>query len=65
MIYEKYMQCRPLQWEHKSEFVIKHLFTRFASKKYINNYQIHFWAINAVLMTFKAKKSKEYIKHSI
>ena len=29
---------------------------RYASKQCINNYQIHSFAINAVLMTFEAKK---------
>ena len=32
-------------------------FTRFASKRYINNYQIYFGAINAVLIRFEEKKS--------
>ena len=39
----------------------RNFFTRCASKQYINNYQIHFWAINAVLMTFGAKKSVNLI----
>ena len=30
---------------------------RCASKQYINNYQIHSWTINAVLMTIEAKES--------
>ena len=51
------MQSRPLQQENKSEYVSTLYFTRFASKKYINNNLIHYWAINAVLMTFEAKKS--------
>ena len=29
--------------------------------KYINNYKIYFWAINAVLMAFEAKKSVNLI----
>ena len=38
--------------------ISKHtFFTRYASKRYINTNQIHFWAINAVLMRFEAKKS--------
>ena len=39
------------------KWVSKHtLFTRYASKQYISNYQIHFGAINAVLMRFEEKK---------
>ena len=30
---------------------------RYASKQYMINYQIHFWAINAVLMRFEEKKT--------
>ena len=51
------MQLKPLQPEDKSEKVSTQFFTRYASKRYINNYQIHFWAINAVLMRFKEKNS--------
>ena len=39
------------------EYVSKQNFMRCASKLCINNYQIHSWTINAVLMTFKANKS--------
>ena len=35
--------------------------TRCASKQYIKIYQIHFWAMNAVVMTFEAKKSVNLI----
>ena len=51
------MQFKPLQREDKSELVSTHFVTRYASKRYINNYQIHFGAINAVLMRFEEKKS--------
>ena len=44
----KNMQCRPFQWEDKSEYVRTQSFTRYAFKQYINNYQLHSWAINAV-----------------
>ena len=39
-------------------------FTRCASKQYINTYQIHFWAINAVLMISEAKKVVNVISKS-
>ena len=58
------MQCRPLQREDKNEYVSVHFFTRCASKQYINNYQIHFWATTAVLMTFKAMKTIRLISKS-
>ena len=51
------MQFKPFQREDKSEKVSTQMFTRYASKGYINNYQIHVWAINTVLMRFEAKKS--------
>ena len=51
------MQFKPLQLEDKSEKVSTQFFTRYASKRYINNYQIYFGAINAVLMRFEEKKS--------
>ena len=65
-IYEKNMQLMPLQWQDKSEYVSMHFFTRCAPKKYINNYQIqiHSWEINAVLITFEAKKSINSISKS-
>ena len=50
------MQYRLLQRGDKSERAITQFFTRCASKQYIYNDQIHFLAINAVLMTFEAKK---------
>ena len=43
--------------ENNSEYVSTQYFTRFASRQYIKNNLIHSWAINAVLMTFEAKKS--------
>ena len=51
------MQFKPLQREDKSKYVSTQFFTRFAFKRYINNYQIHFGAINAVLMIFEEKIS--------
>ena len=45
----------------KVEEVSTQFFTRCAFKQYINTYQIHFWAINAVLMTSEAKKSVNLI----
>ena len=51
------MQCRPRQREFKSKKVSIHFLTRCAFKQYINNYQIHFKAINAVLMTSEINKS--------
>ena len=51
------MQFKPLQREDKSKQVSTQFFTEYASKRYINNYQIHFAAINAVLMRFEEKKS--------
>ena len=57
----KNMQCKPRQREDKKEKVSTHFFTRCASKQHINTYQIHFWAINADLMTFEAKKSVNLI----
>ena len=53
------MESRPLLREDKSEFVSTPFFTIFASKRYINNNLINSWAINAVLMTFEAKKSSK------
>ena len=50
------MQFKPLQREDKSEYVSTQFFTRYASKRYFNNYQIHFWAINTVLMRFEENK---------
>ena len=38
--------------------ISKHtFFTRYASKRNINNYQIHFGAINAVILRFEEKKT--------
>ena len=54
------MQFRPLQREGKHAFFLM----RYASKSYINNYQIHFWAINTVLMRFEEKKSINLIPKS-
>ena len=51
------MQFKPLQREDKSELVSTHSFTRYASKRYITNYQIYFGTINAVLMRFEEKKT--------
>ena len=51
------MQFKPLKREDKSEQVSTQFFTRYASKRYIDNYQIHFGAINGVLMRFEEKKS--------
>ena len=36
---------------------------RYTSKRYINNHQIHFWAVNAVLMRFEANKSINLISN--
>ena len=51
------MQFKPLQREDKSEKVSTQFFTRYASKRYINNYQVQFGAINAVILRFEEKKS--------
>ena len=37
---------------------------RYATKQCINTYQIHSWAINAVLMRCEAKKSINFISKS-
>ena len=37
-----------------------HNFLRDMLPSAINNYQIHFWAINAVLMRFEAKKKYKF-----
>ena len=58
------MQCRPCQREDKSEKISMQFLTRCALKQCINTYQIHFGAINAVLMTFEAKKSVNFISKS-
>ena len=50
------MKFKPLQREDKSKYESTQFFTRYASKRYINNYQIHFLAINVVLMRFEEKK---------
>ena len=55
------MQFRLLQREENSEIASAHFFTRHVSKRYINNYQKHCWAINAVLMRPEAKKSINFI----
>ena len=54
------MQCRPRQLEDKSEKVSMQFLTRCALKPHMNNFQIHFRAINAVLMTFEAKKAVKF-----
>ena len=54
------MQFRPLQGEDVST----QIFRSYASKQYINIYQIHSWAINAVLMWCEAKKSTNFISKS-
>ena len=48
----------------KMEYVSTQNFTRCASKQCIDNYQMHFWTINAVLMTFEANKSINLISKS-
>ena len=53
----KNVQCRPLQWDDKMEYVSMQMLIRYALKQCINNYQIHSWPIIAVLMTFEAKIS--------
>ena len=58
------MQFRQLQREDKSEYVSTQFFTKYASKQYINTYQIHSWAINAVLMRLEANKSINFISKS-
>ena len=55
------MQCKPRQSEDKSEKLSMQFLTRFAFKQSINSYQLHFREINAVLMTFEAKKSVNLI----
>ena len=45
-------------------YVSAQIFMRFAFKQCINNYQIHFWTINAVLITFEAKKPINLISKS-
>ena len=34
------MQFKPLQWEDKNEQVSTQFFTRYAFKRYINNYEV-------------------------
>ena len=58
------MQGRPLKWEDKIEYVSTQNFMRCASKQCMNNYQIHSWIINAVVMTFEANKSINLISKS-
>ena len=55
------MQFKPLQREDKRELVSTQFFMRYASKRYINNHQKHFGAINAVLIRFEEKKSVNLI----
>ena len=57
------MQCRPLQWEDKMEYVSAQNFMRCASNQCINNYQIPYWT-NAILVSFEAKKSINLISKS-
>ena len=59
-MYVKRMLCGPCQREDKSEKVSMQFLTRCIFKQYINTYQIHFKAINAVLMTFEAEKSVKF-----
>ena len=47
-----------------SEQISTQCVTICAFNIYINNHQKHFWAINAVLMTFEAKKSVNLISKS-
>ena len=53
----KNMQFKPLQREDKRESVSTQICMRYAFKRYINNYQMHFGAIYAVLMRFEEKTS--------
>ena len=46
------------------EYVSMHIFMKYDSKQCMNNYQIHSWTINAVIMTFDAKKSISLISKS-
>ena len=46
------------------EHVRMQMFIRYDPKQCINSYQIHSWSINAVLMTFEAKKSIHLISNS-
>ena len=55
------MQFKPFQREDKRESVSTQIFTRYASKRYINNYRMHFGAIYAVLMRFEETKSIDLI----
>ena len=43
------------------EYVSTQTSMQYASKQCLNNYQIHSWTINAVLMTFKANKPTDRI----
>ena len=46
------------------EYVSTQIIMRCYSKQCINNYQLFSWAINAVLITFEAKKSINLISKS-
>ena len=46
------------------KYVRMHIFMRCASKQCINNFQIHSWPIIAVLMTFEATESINFISKS-
>ena len=46
------------------EYVFMQMFMKYVFKQCINNYQIHPWTINAVLMTFEAKKSINFMSKS-
>ena len=53
-----------MQTEDKSEKVSMQFLTKCALKQCTNNHQIHFRALNAVLMTFEAKKAVNLISKS-
>ena len=38
------------------EYVSTQIFMRYYSKQVINNYQIHSWTLNAILVTFEANQ---------
>ena len=54
----------PFSGGDKMELVSMQVFIRYDYKQCINTYQIYFWPIIAVLMTFEAKKSLNLISNS-
>ena len=58
--------CNADLFSGRKNGICKHaIFMRYASKQCTNIYQIHSWSINAVLTTFEAKKSINFISKNV